>query len=323
MRSLHPRVPLITLAACALALFLLSPAASAWIHVARSGETLDQLAVRYYGEVRFSMVIRAANGFMHPDDGRLLSGERVEIPEIAYHRVANGETWDGLADKYLGSQRRGVYLAELNGLDPETPPAMDRIVKIPYQLLYILAPDESAKSVIRSFMGEAYSLKWVNAYNLKKKKKWRRGDALLIPLIEVELTAEEKARIDKERGGPAGPSEEDRQAQLDAVAQIAELRDAFLDGRYVSIVATAQRLVGTGRLTVPQKIGVYKYLAFAYVAFDERALAVESFREALTLQPGMELSPITTSPKILDVFREAKDGLEKGEPSKEEVDGGK
>ena len=67
----------------------------------------------------------------------------------------------------------------------------------------------------------------------------------------------------------------------------------------------AERLLGAGKLTVPQQIGVYKYLASAYVAFGEREAAVAVFRQALAKQPEMELSPITTSPKILEAFREA------------------
>ena len=171
----------------------------------------------------------------------------------------------------------------------------------------MLAPDESLKSIVRIFLQGKYSGKWLNEYNFKKKKKWRKGDPLLIPLMNVEFTKKEKERIEGLRGGGT-PSAEDQQVQMDAIAQMTKLRESFAEGRYVLIVATAHRLLGTGKLTVPQQIGVYKYLAFAYVAFGDMAQARETFRHALDLQPGMELSPITTSPKILKVFRSAKKG---------------
>ena len=287
---------------------LLTEEAAGWVHVARAGENLDELSSRYYGSRDISIAIRAANGFMHPDDGRLLQGERVELPEMIYHEVKDDEEWDQLADRYLGSPKRGRFLAELNGLSPDENPAPGKIVKIPYQLLYVLAPDETLKSIARIFLQGKHSVKWLKEYNFKKKKKWGRGDPLLVPLMNVEFTQKEKERIEGLRGGGA-PSAEDQQVQVDAVAQMTKLRESFEQGKYVLIVATAHRLLGTGKLTVPQQIGVYKYLAFAYVAFGDMAQARETFRHALVLQPGMELSPITTSPKILKAFRDAKKGI--------------
>lgn len=272
-----------------------------WDHVARAGETLEQLADRYYGRPELSMVIRAANGFVHPDDGRLIEGERVEVPEVTYHRVREAEDWESLAERYLGSPRRGKYLAELNDRKEDDPLVVGKIVKVPYQLLYILAPDESLKTIARTFLDKKWGQNWLKAYNLKRKKKYGRGDAVLVPLMDVEFTAKTKAALAAERGEQV--TEDDQRAQVDAVAQIASMRDAFETGRYVEMVATGQRLLHTGKLTVPQQIGVHKFLAFAYVALGERKLALGSFIEALKLQPGMELSPITTSPKILDVFR--------------------
>jgi len=279
--------------------------ALAWDHVARAGETLEQLADRYYGRPELSMVIRAANGFVHPDDGRVIEGERVEIPEVTYHRVRAGEDWESIAERYLGSPRRGKFLAELNGKKEDVPLAEGKIVKVPFQLLYILAPDESLRSIARSFLGGGRGQDWLKAYNLKRKKKYGRGDAVLVPLMDVEFTEEAKARVAAVRG--AQYTEDDRRAQIDAVAQIAALRDRFESGRYVEMIATGQRLLYAGQLTVPQQLGVHKFLAFAYVALGERDLARASFVAALELQPGMELSPITTSPKILEVFREARD----------------
>jgi hypothetical protein len=298
-------------AAMLLAASTLADPAAAWVHVARAGETLEQLARRYYGRPEQSKVIRAANGFVHPDDGRLIEGERVEIPEVNYHRARVGDDWESIAEQYLGSARRGKFLAELNDKHPDEPLVEGKIVKIPYQLLYILAPDESLKAIARDYLDRARGANWLKDYNLKQKKKYGRGDALLVPLVDVEFTEEEQRRVDVERGEQY--SGKDRQAQIDAVAQIAAMRKAFATGRYVRMVATGQRLLHVGHLTVPQQIGVHKYLAFAYVALGAREMARGAFIEAIALQPGMELSPITTSPKILEVFREAREkALEAG-----------
>jgi tetratricopeptide (TPR) repeat protein len=298
------RARLATVTLAVLALGAPAPAA-AWIHVSRSGETLGQLASFYYGDESRSMVIRAANGFVHPDDGRLTPGERIEIPQMTYHRVEEGETWAEIAERYLGSARRGRFLAELNDATLEDSLAKGEIVTVPYQLLYILAPEESPGSVARMFLDERRGGRWLEKYNLGRKKKYGRGDALLVPIIDLELSDEARQRIDEARGRK--PRASDREAQRRAVERIAEMREAFGAGRYVEIVAIAQNLLGGGALTVPQRIGVFKYLAFAYVALGQREPAVEAFASALELQPTMELSPITTSPKIIEVFRRARE----------------
>jgi Flp pilus assembly protein TadD len=103
-----------------------------------------------------------------------------------------------------------------------------------------------------------------------------------------------------------------------ALQGIAEIKKAYESGRYVKAVAIAGRLIGRGGLTVPQEIGIHNYLAFTYVALGEEALAIEAFGRAIELQPGMALSTITTSPKILTVFNRAKEAKLKGPKNKKE-----
>jgi hypothetical protein len=292
--------------AAALALLCAVPAHSL-VHVARAGETLEKLALRYYGQPDKAIVIRAANGFVHPDDGSLTQGERVEVPEVVYHKVRAADTWQTLADAYLGSPLRAPFLAEMNGAgEAGLMPAQGAVVKIPYQLLHVMAGDETLNSVTRMYFGSSRSPSWLKAYNLTRKKAWKRGEALLVPLMDVELTGEAREAVEKERGDEATP--DDQKAQMAAVAGIGMLKNHFAKGRYVEMVGLAEKLLVPGKITEAQKLGVYQYQAFAYVALDERALAIEAFRQALALQPDMDLSPITTSPKILKVFREAKEG---------------
>lgn len=282
-------------------------AAFSWSHMAREGETLTQLAIRYYGRATLSMVIRAANGFVHPDDGSLVEGEQVEIPEVTYYRIRNGDTWDSLADKFLASSKRGRFLAKMNGYDEEKMPSKETLIKVPYHLRHIFAPDETLKSVSRLYFGKKGSTQWLKQYNLTKKTRFKRGDVVIVPLVDLDFTKEERERVDSERAGLFSGADANRQEQ--AMRGIAEIKETYERGRYIEVVAIGQRLLGQGGLSLPQKIGVYNYLGFAYVALDRKSLARESFTEALKLQPGMELSPITTSPKILEVFLDAKNKI--------------
>jgi len=299
------RAPL-ALAAWLLAAAAVPPAAMAHVHVARAGETLDQLATRYYGKTDRSMVLRAANGFVHPDDGRVLEGERIEVPESTLHEVAPGETWESLAERYLGSPRRGRFLAELNDRNLDSMPPAGTLVDIPYQLLYILAPGESLRSVTRLFLGAERDGEWLRAYNLSRKKKFGRGDALLVPLSRLAIRPEERARIE-DLSPRRDRAPVDLEGQKEAAARVAGLREMYKAGKYVDVVAEGHALLGGGLLTVPQQVGVLTQVAFACVALGERERALDSLVRALELQPAMELSPITTSPKIIEVFRAARE----------------
>lgn len=302
MTPIAPRGPVA--AAALLAALLAALPAFAWVHIARAGETLDQLAVRYYGRAQAAIVIRAANGFVHPDDGSLTPGERVEIPEVDYHAVSVDETWESIAEERLASPLRGPFLAELNGYEKGKPPPVGTIIKIPYHLRHIFAAKETLKSVAEIYYGKKVSAGFLRDYNLARKRTYGRGSAVIVPLVKLDFTEEERRRIDAIRA--ASLTAKEAGGQEAARGDLAAIKRAYDTGLYVEVVARANQLLGRGHLTVPQEIGVSNYVAFAYVALGDKAAAVGAFRRSLELQPGMELSPITTSPKILDAFREAR-----------------
>ncbi len=285
--------------------------ALAWTHVARDGETIDSLAVKYYGDADMVMVIRAANGFVHPDDGALTDGELVEIPEARIYRFRAVDTWESLAEQFLASTKRGNFLAGMNNFKDGKTPQAGTLIKLPYHLRHIFAPKESIKSVTRMYLGNRVTTRWLRAYNFTRKKKFKRGDVLIVPLIRLDFVEEEQKRVEETRALLSTDSEVRNQAK--AAKDIAEIKAAYDEGHYVRTVALAQRAIGRGGLTVPQEIGIHNYLAFTYVALGEADLAEAAFRRTIKLQPAMELSPITTSPKILEVFKRAKKAVQNGD----------
>lgn len=301
----------IVLFCCAITL---SPVAHALNHVAREGETIIQLAKRYYGNSDLSMVIRAANGFVHPDDGTLTPGEWVTIPETTPYQFQTGDTWETIANKYLASPERGIFLAKLNNYEDDTVPQEGTLIRIPYHLRHIFAANENLKSVTRLYYGRKGSTQFLQDYNLTRKKRFNRGEVLLVPLTDIAFTEEEQKRIEEERKHCFQNSDVDAQNQArDAIVRI---KKSFENGDYIQMLSLAQQVLGRGKLTVPQLIGVHNYLAFTYVALGEDRLAFQSFEKALELEPGMELSPITTSPKIRKVFKRAKASLKKRKSAK-------
>lgn len=288
------------------AFFLWATPAAAYTHITRSGETLMMLATRYYGRPDLSMVIRAANGFVHPDDGSIAQGELIDIPEVLYHRTKAGETLEILADRYLASPKRGPYLGEMNGMNPDQSLAEGTIIKIPYHLRHIFASGETIQRVAKLYYGNDRGQAFLKAYNFAgRKTRFTRGDVVIVPLLNLEFTKEEHDRITLERRQQFSAADADQQKL--AVVSIFKLKDASDAGQYVQVVSLAAALLARAEsLTVPQQIGAHKYLAIAYVALGEQEAAVNHLRAALQLQPEMELSPLTTSPKVLNLVKEAK-----------------
>ena len=69
------------------------------------------------------------------------------------------------------------------------------------------------------------------------------------------------------------------------------------------------RLLGAGSLTGNQVVSIQRELGTAYVALGREDLAVESFRQALSRQPDLELDVARTSPTVMRAFRAAKGGV--------------
>lgn len=66
---------------------------------------------------------------------------------------------------------------------------------------------------------------------------------------------------------------------------------------------------------------IYRYLAFCYSAYDKRDLSKKQFKNALKYDPYLVLDPIYTSPKIMEVFGEAKlEFIKEGGMAKAEAD---
>lgn len=280
----------------------ISVPADAFTHVVSQGETLAQIAIRFYGSPRFETALIGANSLDAHGGSAIVSGQPIEVPAPLHHRVAAGETWFSLAKQYLGDTKRADVLARANRTVAWTPPAPQQEIEVPAVIAHIVGDGDTLTTLAQRYYNDANKGWAIAIYNGgDDKKKLLRGDIVLIPLPELALTEEGKnaarAAADRTRTESGGKAFE---AQMHAEADIPPMLQDIRAGRYLDAVAKGNRLLGSGELTHPQLATINRAMVEAYVALDANGLATAACGAWKANAPNGEikLDPRTTSPKI-------------------------
>lgn len=289
------------LAAVLLALASFANDARAFTHVVRKGETLASIAKSVYGRPDFEHILVGANALDAQGGSSIAPGMRLEVPAVSYQRAALGDTWTGLADRFLGDPRHSAVLAEANGTHPWLPPDPGAVIVVPYVLRHFAAADETIFDLSERYLGDKMLAWQLVVFNDLKKNDIRRGDVVLIPLKNLPLTPEGEAEASGDRGelGPSGVSGgriRERQRQIEE--QLPELQRAVVEGRWLDTVALGNRLLGMGDATRSQLARIGKLLATAYVALDATGPAIAACQLYLDHAHTVHLEAATTSPKL-------------------------
>ncbi len=287
--------------AAALAVTTAPSDASAFGHVVSQGETLAQIALRFYGSPRFEGAIAGANALDAHGGSAIVAGQPLEIPAPAHYRVKEGDTWFSLARMFLGAPKRAATLARANGAVSWVPPVENQEIEIPAVVAHLASDGDTMMGLAQRYLGDINRAWELDIYNDRdSKKKVLRGDVILVPLIELSLTEEGKraARAAAERTRTEGGGQA-YEAQRHAEADIPPLLADVRAGRYVDAVAKGNRLLGSGELTKPQLASIHRALLEAYVALDATGLAAGACT-AWKANAGdqVRLDPRSVSPKI-------------------------
>jgi hypothetical protein len=290
--------------------------AGAYPHVVQPGETLAQIAERAYGKVEMERLLVAANGLDAAGGLSIVPGMRLEVPSVGYHRVAAGETWNGLATELLGDPERSDVLAIANDAMPWIAPALGQEIKIPYNLRHIAGNNDNTLAIAYKYTGDRDQAWMLDKYNHLKGRAIHRGDVILVPLWDLPLT--EAGKNEAAQAGAVTRSEgggQARDAQKRADAELPLLLADVRQGRYVDAIARGNRVLGFGDLTKAQIAKVQRHLTEAYVAVDATGLseaACAAWREA---DPEAVLDPVELSPKILRACTSSRAVLPRSEPA--------
>jgi hypothetical protein len=279
-------------------------AAIAFPVVVQQGDTLAGIAQRIYGRVEYESLLVRANGLDAHGGIPIEPGMRLEIPTLAYRRVAPGDTWTALATSLLGSPSRGPVLAFANDGKPWSSPVENAEILIPYNLRFIAEGGEDLSDVAERFLGDRKYVWMLAGYNDINNLVLEAGRVLLIPLTDLRLTDAGQQAARRALEGWGGLGGERRAEQAAAAGEIPTLLADVRGGRYAEVVARGVALLVGSSLTTPQRATIQRQLLEAYAALGALGRAADACREWRRAAPRVRLDPIAMSPKLIAACRE-------------------
>ncbi len=280
--------------------------ARAFPHVVQEGETLAQLAERYYGRIQNERVLVVANGLDRGDGTTIVPGLVLDIPATTHYRVRLGDTWQSLGKDLLGAPERGEFLSLSNDQKPWIQPEPGRILRIPYNLALVSTGQDSLPTIAYRYLGSTKQAWSISRYNRLEERKLVRGDVFLVPVTELDLTEEGQKAVARaaqalSAEGDAPQRAQQRKVEGEVPALIADVQG----GRYVFAVARGVKLLSSGELSEVELGRIHRQLLEAYVALDAVGQAVEACGKWLKYDKTAKLDPVFLSPKILDACARA------------------
>ncbi len=277
---------------------LATPCQATTYHTIRTGESLALVAKHYYGDPAKAMLLIEYNGVRDPRN--VNPGRRIVIPEVRIHRVRKGDTLALIAKRYLNDARKSGGLAELNQIkDPKSiSPGMT--IVIPVEILHTVRKGDSLSGISKRYYGDINATSLIALYNdVKDATSLRPGTRLILPIGDLRIIRK-KSQSQSPRQVRTPPTKREGEAFLER--GISE----YLIGDYRGAVKNLERSVTVGLKGKDDVSRAHRFLAYSYVALNERKKAKDSFRKALSADPELTLDPVYVSPKIIEVFEEVR-----------------
>src|SRR5690606_28554897 len=162
----------------------------------KQNDTLDVIAAEFYGDRSYAKLIVAENKLKK----RIQTGQRLRIPVTREIVTDKGDTFESLAQTYLGDSRRAVVPADFNEHDVTDIPPIGTLISIPIQITHVAQAPESLAQVATAFWGDAKQADVLRRYNFLDRNTLEKGESVIVPMIKVRvrkpngLDADAKAR---------------------------------------------------------------------------------------------------------------------------------
>ena len=295
------RLAIIALIAAAGSLAWAQPEATVLSYRVQKGDTLDVLAAEFYADRNDAIFIMAEN---HMKTSRRLNpGERLHIPVTREISTEKGDTFESLAQHYLGDAKRAPFLADFNHRSVEESLATGTKLTIPFHVTHTAAGTESLASISTKYFGNSRHAEELAKYNGIDRTSLEKGEQIEVPILTVRVRDARLPPLDQD-----SQARDKQRREATALAQTAlpAAHTAWLQGDFAGVKdALAPLADKTDFLDTDTAIDVDLLLGKAHVAFDDTPLAVAAFTRVLTRKPRYELSPYHDSPKVLEAWHKA------------------
>lgn len=274
--------------------------AAAFPWIVKSGETLASISETVYGKIQHERLLVEANFLEALGGSRIVPGMQLDVPAPRYHVVKPGETWQSLAEQFLGAQHRAFVLSMANGSKPWLTPQEDSEILIPYNLRVVSAGTETVVGAAFKFMGDRKMAWTLTEYNDLKGVNLTRGQVILVPLIKLELTEKGRSAAQEAARRIASEGAGTRRAAQQRVAErLPTLLSRIRTGSYVQAVALGNQLLDEQAPDKLQRAVVYRQLLEAYAALDAEGDAMSACKSWFENDPSAQLDPVRMSPKLM------------------------
>lgn len=277
------------------------------IHRVRFGETLTGISSYYYGTPLYGPIISQANGLNIRR--HLKVGEHIRVPSAWVYTVRKTTSLEAVTKQLLGHKNRWQTLVLINKLGRKKKILTGQQLLIPFILNHTVIPGETYTDLAKRYYGNPKLVGFITSYNLGSSNKLLAGTQIEIPISHVRITPLRLEELLNQRvlGIDHQPEQEEREA-------LQETNALLRGGHYWRVPLRLLQFFARDQVADAQTAEVFKLLGIAYVALDQNELAIRSFQEALMHQPTLNIDLVTSSPKIVQAFLDAKSILQRNEP---------
>lgn len=262
----------------------------------RGGETLETIALRYYGSADLSVSLATHNSLQ----GELTSGSVIEIPLADEHVIAEGEDWAALVTRYWGDRELVDVMPALvepphAALEPGT------TLRIPALIQHRVQRGESLAVLSRRSYGNPGRTAAIAALNgIDDPNRLRAGQQVHLPVFGVPAPGLPAARARTASPPSQAPA---AAASLDLGQALAGAIEAYHRGEF----SEARSALRTLRLpllesgSAAQRRTLLEHLLLVHAAFDDADLACQSLGDLRGYLEDPALDPEFFSPKVLEL----------------------
>src|SRR4051812_47020650 len=157
------------------------------VYRVKQGDSLELIAAEFYGDRTKAVFIMVENKLTHARP--LKPGERLRIPISREVTTAPGDTFESIAATYLGSARRGQFLADFNAMTTDESIPAGTQLTIPFTITHTAAATESISDIAKAYFGDGKNAELLRRYNFLDRAAIEKGESLIVPVYHVRLSA--------------------------------------------------------------------------------------------------------------------------------------